>query len=438
MPTFQWITYLQTRQALAARLADPNNQFWTDQENGLYIIEALRTWNALTEIWNAQFAFTATNAGTWYNLSTMANSPRLRTVTDVNLYTMMEYHLLEPPTGATWTGTSQFSIGDLSGALQRRRDEMIQESGCNIQLIPNLPSTPNSRRTVFSDSTLEPRRARFIPDSTYGNPVTLTREDTLAWDYFEPNRLQTSQFPQAWSVITGPPLAMDVDTAPNAPGYYEVISLQAGPQFNPPNEPPGATLLGVPDDWSWLAKWGALADLLGRESEATDRQRAQYCIGRYMQGLEIMKASNWLVGATLNGIPVDTPSLRELDGFSPEWQNNASAWPAVVSAGMDFVGVCPIPVTISGVTVNVVGNAPIPILDGDYVQVSRDVLDVILDYAQVLAAFKQGGADFASTKGLEMNFFNFALAQNKRLSKMGLFSDMVHSEGKRQDLNQPR
>lgn len=433
MPQYTWLTYLQARQALAARLADPNNVFWTDAECGLYLLESLRTWNALTEVWNADFSFTGTSAQTWYNLATLVGSPRVRTLHDSDLYTMMQYHLLEPPTGGgSWTGTAQFSLSDLQGALQRRRDEIIQVSGCNLSQLPPLPSAANVRRIYFPDSTLEPRRARFIPDSTAG-PVTLSREDTLAFDAFEPAHLQETQLPYAWSVITGPPLAMDVDTAPGVTGNYDVISLQSGPVFNPPT----GTLLGVPDDWAWLAKWGALSDLLSRDSEATDRARADYCLKRYMDGLKIMAASNWLVSATIGGLPVDTPSVREMDGFTPEWEGNATAWPSLVTAGMDLFAPCPVAPT-SGVTMIVVGNAPVPTLDGDFVQVSRDVFDVILDYAQVLASFKMGGSEFSSTKDLEAKFFTMAMATNQRLAKMGIFSDLVHSEGKRQDVNQPR
>lgn len=431
MPNFSYVQLSQAQTDLAARLADPGMVRWVQPELTLYLQEALRVWNALTEQWNADFAFPATSANVWYNLATMAGSPRLRTVTDSYLYTMMEYHLLEPPTGGKWTGTSQFSISDLSGALQRRRDEMIQAAGCNIAQLPPLPSTPNVRRTIFVDSTLEPRRARFMPTS--GSPITLSREDTLGFDAFEPNHLQSPQLPSAWSVITGPPLAFDVDTAPNIPGAYDVLSLQSGPNF----VPPAATLLGVPDDFSWVAKFGALADLLGRESEATDRARADYCLKRYMDGLKIMVGQNWLVSATINGIPVDTPSVREADGFMPEWENLATAWPSLVTAGMDFIAPCPV-AALQGVSMILVGNAPVPVLQTDYLQVSRDVYDVILDYAQMLATFKDGGAEFAQTQDLEKNFFALAVATNKRLSKMGLFADMIHMEGKRQNIAQPR
>jgi hypothetical protein len=254
----------------------------------------------------------------------------------------------------------------------------------------------------------------------------------MAWDGFESQHLQTVGTPANWSVIAGPPLAMDVDIAPNVSGGYDILSLQSGIPF----APPVATLLGVPDDWSWLGKWGALADLLGRDSDATDRQRADYCLKRYMDGLKIMKASNWLLLATINGIPCSTPSVREMDGFSPEWEINAAAWPGLVTAGMDLVATCP--VQNCGVSCTLVGNAPVPSLDTDFVQVSRDVWDVLLDYAQALASWKMGGAEFAQTRDLENNFFRLAVETNKRLAKLGIFSDILHLEGKRQNITQPR
>jgi hypothetical protein len=439
MPSFTWLTLSQAQTALAARLADPNMVFWSGPELLMYLCESLRTWNALTEQWNQNFPFTATPNKNWYNLSTLPGSPRLRTVTDAYLYTVMQYHLLEPPTGAgIWTGTSQFSLADLQFALQRRRDEMIQATGCNLTNLPKLPSVPNTRRTYFPDSTLEPIRARFVPDSgsiffDSSTPITLTREDTAAWDSFEPGYLQTLGKPASWSVIAGPPLAMDVDIAPNVAGAYDVIALFSGLQFSPPVP----TLLGVPDDWSWLAKWGALADLLGRESEATDRQRADYCLKRYSDGLKVMRQSNWLLAATVNGLVVDTPSLREMDGFSPEWENNASAWPSVVTAGIDFVAGCPIG-NLMGINVLVVGNCPVPVNPSDYVQVSRDVWDVVLDYAQSLAMLKSGGNEFKECAYLEKNFFALAMETNKRLAKLGLFRDILGLEGNRQNINQPR
>lgn len=434
--TYQWIQYSAARAILAHRLADPGNLFWTDAENGLYLREALRTYNALTEIWNTDFTFNVDDSATWWNVSTVAESPRVRTVTDADLYTLMQYHLLEQPTGAgTWTGTSQFSLPVLQGALQRRRDEVIQVSGCNMTQLAVMDVLPNTHRIALPDNILEPRRARFLPSAAPPlSPITLTREDSSAWDHFTPAHLQTSSLPTAWSVIAGPPLTLDMDTAPNVPGTADVLALVSGPIF----APPAATLLGIPDDWAWVAKWGALADLLSQESETTDLPRAEFCRQRYMDGLKAMGLSNWLLLAEINGVPVDTPSVRELDSFSPEWEEDAGAWPGIVLAGTDLIAPCPLPTSQIGVLLTLVGNAPIPILDTDYLQIARDAFDAILSYAQFLAMFKQGGAEFTAGTKLMAEFAMAVQSTNARISQMGLFADVLRTAGRREEVEQPR
>ena len=177
--------------------------------------------------------------------------------------------------------------------------------------------------------------------------------------------------------------------------------------------------------------WGALADLLGSESEKTDRERAAYCLKRFTDGLNILRQSNWLVQANINGIPCDTPSLYSHDVYSLEWQNNPNAWPVVVQAGVDLVGVCP--VAACGVGMTLVGNSPIVDTSGVYLQVARDQWDVVLGYAQRLATFKQGGESFAANEGMEMDFYRAAQDTNERLLEMGIFTDILHTAGQRED-----
>jgi hypothetical protein len=491
MPAFSWITNTQAIAALAGRLV--NSSFWTNAELQLYLNDALRTYNALTETWRQEFIFTAQGAG-WNNLGTMSGSPRLRTVTDANLYTLMQYMLLEPPSGAgTWTGTSQFDLASFQFALQKRRDEMIQATCCNMVNLSPLATTPGTRRNQLADTILEPHRIRFlgvmlsttgtaasgsnaltlvlatgaaagqivtgagIPVGTYvqsiiglvailsqqttaalsatavqfSQPVTLTREDTQAFQYFEPSYLQTIALPMSWSVASEPPLAFDVDNAPNVPGTYDVLALQSGPTF----APPAATLLGVPDDWSWVLRTGALATLLSDESERTDAPRAQYYAQRYADGLKMMRASNWLLQANINGIPCDTPSLFEMDSYSPEWQASA-VWPSIVNAGMDLIAATP--ADSETVSVTLVGNQPIPASGGDFIQVSRDAFDQVLNYAQFLASQKQGGQEFQRSMELEKQFLGMVKEQNKRIEKLGIFTDVLYSQGRREQELVPR
>lgn len=428
MALYTWLTYITARQQLALRLADSGNVYWTDAEKGLYIKKALRMFNALTYTWKVDFVYSSTNL--WNSLGTLAGSPRLRTLTDNDSFTMMEYHLLEPPTGGVWTGTSQFSIADLSQALERRRDEMLQVSNCNQSLMTGIGLTPNTRQTTLPDTVIDVERVRYIPVT--GSPNTVTRDDTVAQEFYEAGFWQApGGTPQTFMLTADPPLTWTVDIPPGQPGTYEAVVLQSGAAFTPPT----ATLLGIPDDFAWALEWGALADLLGRESEATDRERAAYCLRRYQDGLNLLLKTPWVMLAKVNGQAVSVDSIAATDRYMPEWDSTpASFGPVAVIGGVDFIAAP----TGAGIGVTVLGNAPVPTLDADYVQVSRSNWDTVLDLAQSLAAFKQGGAEFQQALELEGRAIEACAAENTRLKSMGCFSDILVQRGQAQDRNQER
>jgi hypothetical protein len=430
MAQYQYLTLTQAIAALRGRLQ--NASYWTDAELTLWLQDALRLWNAATETWRLDYALTPqTTPNLWNNLGTLADNPRLRTVTDAQLYTRMQYMLLEPPSGAgTWTGTSQFDLASMQYALDKRRNEVIQVASCNMAVL-TLPSTPNTRSVAFPDTTLEPVRTRFIPGAGWGNPIWLSREDATSFDYWEPNYNQTIATPSAWDVITQPVLSLAVDTAPNVPGTYEAIVLQSGPAF----APPAATLLGVPDDWSFLPMMGALADLLDSEPERTDPTRAKYLRMRYEQGLKIIRGANWMVDASGENASSDVMSLMRADQYDPGWDNGGtSAFSEIIVGGMDFLAA---PYDTS-VLLALVGNMPFPTTGGGFLQVPRDVADVVLDYAQHLAMFKVGGEYFQATAPLYQGFLKAAMDTNKRLAQLGLYADVVKQEGRVQELDVPR
>jgi len=429
--SYSWLTYVTARQELASRLAiegSLSNTFWTDAELGLYIKKALRMFNALTFTWKKDFVYNSTSL--WNSLGLLAGSPRLRTLTDTDAYKMIEYHLLEPPTGGTWTGTNQFNLSDISQALQRRRDEMLQMSGCNYNLLTGIALTPNTRRTMLPDTVIDVERVRYIPAT--GSPNTLYRDDTVALEFYEaPLYEQNSGTPQTFMLSSEPPLSWDVDIPPNQPGTYEAVALQSGAAF----APPATTLLGIPDDFAWVLEWGALADLLGREPEATDRQRAAYCLRRYQDGLILLLKTPWVMLAKVNGQACDMPSIVAMDRYMPEWDSSPSSFgPCVVIGGIDFLAA---PVG-SGIGVTVLANAPVPALDGDYVQVSRSNWDIVLDLSQSLACFKMGGLQFQQALALESRAIQACAAENSRLKSTGSFSDILVQRGEAQDRGQQR
>jgi hypothetical protein len=137
----------------------------------------------------------------------------------------------------------------------------------------------------------------------------------------------------------------------------------------------------------------------------------------------------------VNGQAVTLDSIAATDRYSPEWDSTPVTFgPALILGGIDFLAA---PVGV-GIGVTVLGNAPVPVLDTDYVQVSRSDWDVVLDLAQSLACFKMGGAEFEQALELESRAIQACAAENSRLKSTGSFSDILVQRGQTQDRNQER
>lgn len=460
-PSFQSVTWGQLQSELALRLNDVNNVRWTVPENKLYLSEALRVWQCLTQQYVLDWAPSYTQDGTLPTWQSTANnfnplvgnnpsSPRYQTLLDSYLYTFIQYHLLEPTTGnGTWTGTSQFSLTDFVNAFQRRRDQILQLTDCNVGPFPFTPPfpsiplsiTPNTNRVQIPDSSfqsiLDVRRVRYIPVS--GSPVTLYRDDTMAMEYFDNQYLQTNDAPLTWDVLGSPQQFITFDTLVNVPNTLDVLGIVATNAATPPATSP----LLIPDDFFWVLKYGMMADLLSKETESRDLPRAQYCEKRFQEGIRVMMELPWLLQAKINNVPVDTPSFYEADRFDYEWQSNPDAMPAIIRGGIDLFAIAPTipltsPNTTVGLNLSMVANTVIPTSDSDFVQVSREILDVILDEAEHLAQIKEAGAEMQESLALHQRFISLATETNRRLKESGIFYSDLRRPISKEDQAEPR
>jgi hypothetical protein len=442
VPNFSYATLADAQAALAARLyeslSDSTQEQWPADELTVYIVEALRSWNALTSFWRAEFPFTLTQGVNWYDLTALPSSLRPLTVTDQYLANTLEYHLLEPLTSLTpttlnpavWAGSGQFSLFDIYGAITRRQNDTLGASGCTITR--SVVSAPVVRTgIILSDSTIDIRRVAWFPASGQGWDTQILRQ-TDAWAKRAFDYLYLSspeQAPTTWLQSTEPPPRFDVDYVPPVPGQYEVLTVNAGPTANATS----AQIVPVPNDWTWVVKWGALADLLGRESNAKDPLRADYCLKRYQEGMILMSMSPAVLAMQMNGAPLNIDAVKNGDNFNPAWQSSTQSAPqSCYSAGLNLIGFATPDAGPYGVLVTVVQNAPVPVLQGDYIQVPRNAYDAVLDEAQHLAAFKLGGTEFTSTYPLHRNFMTRCGLYNAKLKVMGQFQGSEYGLSRRE------
>lgn len=430
--SYNWLTFGGAKSELGIRLNSSLSDFWTNAEAGQYIALAMQMWNAHTAFWISEYAMTLTPpfAGNWFQANG-AGSPRQPQLTDIDLYTLLEYMLIEPPSGGTWTGTPQFSMTALAQAVQGRRDEALQIGATNVSEIA-LNIVPNTDRVTLPDNVLDVVRCRYVPTS--GSAATLQRGDAESFRVFTPSYLQTRADPARYDLISGPPLALTVDTNVPVPNTIQALAVQA----QPVPSPPAATPLGIPDDWAWVPLFGALYDLLIAQEEALDEPRSKYCLMRYKEGLEMLTSAPWILEGRINNVPVDTASFAAADRFNYNWQANAAAFPQIVVGATDLYAIAPVPAIAVSALLVVVGNAPIPTADAQPIQVPRDVMDAILDEAEHLAQFKRGGSSFLDSIELHKSFLETADHWKRRIRSEGIYPTMLRRKSPREAGQQPR
>jgi hypothetical protein len=429
---------------ISTRLGDENNTFWSLNELYAYLCESLRVLNAFTGFWRTTYIVTLTAPFTqnWFS-SSGGGSPREQTLTDTDLYTLIEYHLLEPPTGATWTGTNQFAITDLWQSMSRRRNEMLQIAACNMAE-QELDVIPVTATIPLPDVMLDVRRARWAPGPNLGAPATLQRADVLGYQRFSYNYGQTNEPPLRWTLLngleaalaaSGELLAIQLDTLAPTPSQTQILAIEGGPDFNPP----GGNPLLMPDDWAWVLKFGAMADIFMKEEEGRDVPRGTYCRQRYQEGLKAMQSLPWMTQALVNGLPVDIISVAAADRFNYEWQSNANAFPGLVIGGVDLYSVSPYPTTTISLALTVVQNAPIPAnAPNAAIYLPRDAMEAVLSESVHLALLKMGGQEFTESIALHKSFIDYCMKTNSRLLEEGIFPTDYASVLPKQDIQDPR
>lgn len=436
MVAYNYISLATLRGELLERLEDPNAIFNPIAECNLWIAEALRLLNALTYAWNSDYQFDFAGGDKWKSVN-IAGSPRQRTITDTDLYNQIEAMLLEPMSGGTWTGTSQFNIDIISAALQYRRDELLLQSAANtINIFAEAP-VPLTTRTILPDSTLDLFRVRYIPQDS-SQPYVLGREDVVSANSFGPLLNIQPGPPESWMITDNPPLTFDISCPVNQPATFDMLVSAAGLLFFPPAD----TMVGIPDDWTPALIYGALADVLANSMEGRDSARAKYCLARYEQLKKAMLKLPWLLEASVAAVPVDTPSYKEMDSWEQDWEQlHDPADPQVVVGGVDLIALAPFNPPLAPIVSTVltlVGNAPIPVADDDLVQLSRDGVDQVLNYAQHVASFKMAGQEFAVTMPLLEQFEAYCRKKNTEYAALGIFRPQLLMEGNRGDELDPR
>lgn len=409
MALYTHTTFAQAKSAIRARLGQT---FWTDHETGLYLREGLRWWGSLTHRWRDRLTEQLVQNQHWYAVAALFPS-QAPTVLDQDLLEEIQHHLLEDISRTSWPGTSQFTLDEVTQGLQSYQDFLLAQPLSLAQTLHNVPLAPR-----FSLAGISPTRAilnlrRVAWKATDGTFTHLRKADEDQARYYDPGWSLNPDTPEAFSLAVTPQLELAFIPSPNTPGQLELVYQLAGPVLNPA----AGVVLGLPDALSWGVKWGAIADLLAKEGASADPQRQRYAAERFEESLLISELYSFALEAELNGRLTNLSSVYDLDSYRSEWQNEAAAEPdAIAFMGYNLFSVAPKPdAGPNSVLFDAIVQAPIPTDDADHIQLGKDELDAVIDYAHHIGSFKQGGDEFMSTMALYQGAQGFAAELNGRL-----------------------
>lgn len=426
-------TWLQLQQALQDRL-DSKGVFYSNTgfypEIQLYLREALRCWNAYANRWRERITVTFGPGSQWFDIHSA--TVMQRTITDTQLVAEIQAHLLEPITGSTWTGTDMFTLSEITSAMQKRRDQFILESGVEQDIV-TLNVVPVQGRFEFPNNIIDIRRMAWIDQHT-GKFTPLWRTDPWAatansqnWSYV------VGAKPVEYSLGEMPPLQCQLVPPPANPGQIECIMSPSGPTLNPAV----GVVLGIHDDLCWVVKWGTIADLLGKNNQARDPQRATYAESRYREGIQVAEVLPHALMVQINGKPSTIIPTSELDANNPDWENTTGT-PIMLGINHHLMTLYPRPTVNVVVTLDVLRPAPIPVFAGDFVQLGQEELNALLDYGQHIATFKEGGMEFEMTQRNRVNFMTLAKDYNDKLLALAFYREEIDRQADQEEHRTPR
>lgn len=395
-------TFAQAKQRLANELGDSAKVFFTDAELGRYIIEALRWWGLTAQYFRETGRIRTVAGQSFYFIETSLKDGTDTTllqglsVTDREMINDINYAIMENQISAWaggWIGTEMFSLEEITSILQDSRDEFLKLSAA-IASSYSVVIPGDSRVTLPSDH-IRILRADVTESGSAGPlPLWVVDQVELYTTFREPSIPGTGR-PKAYTVSYSPQLTVDVWPPPSTVTTLNIQGVKSGATLAPTAS---ATTLLIPDDASFLLKYRTMADLLSGDGLARCPQIAEYCEMRYQDGLESMAKYLSVLWQNDGGPRGPITSVAQWDQVRPTWRQSTGVPRSVAQLNWNTLAIRPVPDAEYIVTFETIRKAPIPTSDGDFIQVGREAMQALYDYAQHIALVKSQGMEFELNK----------------------------------------
>lgn len=404
--TYTHTTFAQAKTRLASLLGDPTMTFYGDAELGRYIVEALHWWGLVAQYWRDSARLTLNQGQAFYDIRdvTLGDGSDAQgfSVTDRELINDALYQMMEPPItnwALGYVGSEMFDLEEIADVLSKSRDDILRQTGCVVEE-RTYDVAGGQDRLELDEDTIHIVRASVeeLGDDETGDKLPMwpidywqaqAQVDTAGT--FSPGR------PKAYVTTYTPTLAVDLYPPARTQCKVRLYVVRSGAALAPRVS---ATTLGVPDDVAWIVKYRMMDDLVGGDGLARAPGLSDYCRRRWQEGVEALAQYQSLMWSTLEGKRMTISSLGQLDAQRPTWENDEGTVKSLHMLSWNLFAAYKQTESEVVVELEVVKRAPVPVVDGDFIQVGLEQMQAIYDYSQHVAMVKCQGPELAATMSL--------------------------------------
>lgn len=432
---YQHTDLLKFRTAIAKGLGDEEMVFWTASEIDTLIEEALLTFGSLSGFWKDNIFIDTEEDKNIYDIFLDSNDlTRIASsITFETLISWLNRDLIENLSTVS-PASNYLTLAELINLISNKYNDFQLQTNIILTKTEGINVPPQVNRITLGNNIIDIVRVVFVEDTLEGSPeYILKRADEGELGYSDFASLTEHGQPAYFSTVYGSPNDLMIYPIPRNHGILKIISIN-GMIANPDED----TIINLPNNLIPYLKFGIEAEIYSKDGLWNDNGKKQYCESRWEEGIMLGKNYNSIVLAKANNINLMIDSLHSVDLYC---DYISSEFPPTVLglAGFNIFGIDTLPdENIHSLGLTTVLNAPIPINDGDFIDVAEEYISILKNYAIHLGQIKCGIAELAMTNSARKALVQIGIAQNFRLQKKAASFIKLADSSKREEIEKPR
>lgn len=200
---------------------------------------------------------------------------------DQTLLEQLQSAVIEPRDGGANWPSGLWTVEEVCADASERQSRILKDTGClfSVAILPCLAGEPRVGLPTDWMRTLE-----VVYSGDDGTVKHLMRSDAFEVDHAIPTWSTDRQAPQVYMEYDTPTRLMQIAPIPQVAGTLTLLYVAIATPLTG-----DGTALVLPDLLAHAVKYGALADMLGKDGRAHDAERAAYAQHRFQLAVDVTR-----------------------------------------------------------------------------------------------------------------------------------------------------